>query len=139
MTTTKAGFTLIELLITLAIIGILATIAYPVYTDQVRKARRTDAKSVLLQAANRQERYYTGHHAYAENIKTLYPPDGTLPTDTKYYTVSASPRNGDDQTFEIKATATEDQTNDDCRTFTINELGQKKATGKDGSSVDNCW
>ena len=51
------GFTLIELMIAVAILGIIAAIAYPSYLDQVRKSKRSDAQSALLQAANRQERF----------------------------------------------------------------------------------
>ena len=59
------GFTLIELMITVAVVGILAAIAYPSYQDSVRKARRADAKSALLDAAQRQERFFTENNQYS--------------------------------------------------------------------------
>ncbi len=52
------GFTLIELMIALAVVCILAAIPYPSYVNQVRKARRTEAKTFLLGTVSKQERYY---------------------------------------------------------------------------------
>lgn len=65
------GFTLIELMIALALIAILATIAYPLYQDQVNKAKRSDAKAALLQAQMAQEKYRTNNPAYAGDLITL--------------------------------------------------------------------
>jgi type IV pilus assembly protein PilE len=48
----KSGFTLIELLIALAVVGILASIAYPSYTDHVRRTRRADAQGALMGLSN---------------------------------------------------------------------------------------
>jgi type IV pilus assembly protein PilE len=59
------GFTLIELMITVAIIGILASIAYPAYTKQIAKGRRAECRSGLMQAMQQQERYYTQFNAYS--------------------------------------------------------------------------
>lgn len=60
----SAGFTLVELMITVAIIGILAAVAYPAYTDQIRKGKRAECRSGLMQSMQQQERYYTQFNAY---------------------------------------------------------------------------
>lgn len=58
------GFTLIELMITVAIIGILAAVAYPSYTDSVLKGRRAQARTALLELMQQQERYMTQFNCY---------------------------------------------------------------------------
>lgn len=58
------GFTLIELMVTVAIIGILAAVAYPAYTESVLKGRRAEARSALLNLLQQQERYLTQNGCY---------------------------------------------------------------------------
>lgn len=71
----ERGFTLIELMIAVAVIGILAAIAYPSYQDSIRKSRRADAKATLLQAAQWMERFYTENNRYDPRSRA-----GTLTT-----------------------------------------------------------
>lgn len=58
------GFTLIELMIVVTLIGILAAIVYPSYTDYMRQTRRADAMNALTRLANQQEKFYSqcGHY-----------------------------------------------------------------------------
>ena len=58
------GFTLIELMITVAIVGILAAIAYPSYQDSILKGRRAEGRTALLNLLQQQERYYTQTGSY---------------------------------------------------------------------------
>ena len=129
------GFTLIELMITVAIVGILAAIAYPSYLDQVRQSRRADAQSALLQAANRQERYFTTQYTYADTLDKLGMP---AVTENDAYTLNVT---GDANGFVITATPQNDQVNDDCTSLTINERGEKTANGQGSNAAisQQCW
>lgn len=61
----QRGFTLMEVMITVAIVAILAAIAFPSYQDSLRKSRRTDGKNALTQAVANMERYYNQNNSYA--------------------------------------------------------------------------
>lgn len=58
------GFTLIELMVAIAIMGILASVAYPSYIESVRKAKRVEGRAALLQLMQQQERIYSQKNSY---------------------------------------------------------------------------
>ncbi|WP_300272899.1 type IV pilin protein [Halomonas sp.] len=77
----SAGFTLIEVLIAVAIIGILAAIAYPRYTAYVERSRLADGHAGLMQAAGEMERCYTAYYSYKEEcLKTKASPERVYTT-----------------------------------------------------------
>ena len=77
--TIQLGFTLIELMITVAIIGILAAVAYPAYTQYVIRANRVAAQSEMMDIANRQQQFLLSNRSYASKA-TLEASGYTLPS-----------------------------------------------------------
>ena len=61
---TQRGFTLIESMLVLAITAVLATLSYPSFAEQLRKARRCDAITRLAQVQQVQERWRAEHARY---------------------------------------------------------------------------
>lgn len=72
------GFTLIEVMVVVAIVGILAAVAYPAYTDQVRKGRRAEARAALINLLQQQERFMTQTHSYAAPFAAGAAPPNTF-------------------------------------------------------------
>lgn len=86
------GFTLIELMVVVAVIGIIAAIAYPSFQDSVRKTRRADAKAVLAELAQFMERTYTENNSFKPGGNNPPLPYTESPIDgsAKYYDLSIS-------------------------------------------------
>ena len=104
MTRSKhSGFTLIEMMVTAAIIAILAAIALPSYQNSVRKSRRADAETNLLQDVQFMEKIYSENNTYMPSSANPTLPILISPTSgTKYYdiTISASTAT----TYSLRAT-----------------------------------
>jgi type IV pilus assembly protein PilE len=128
------GFTLIELLIVIAIIGILAGVAYPSYMQYVLTSKRSEAQSILLDIANRQEMYYLDHHKYAQDLKTdLGLSADPFITENGYYSISTSSAVAAAD-FTLTATAISTQAADsDCAKLEVNQNLEKTATSS------GCW
>ena len=60
------GFTLLEVMITVAIVGILAAIAVPSYSEYVTRSRIIEATNALADYRNRMEKYFLDHRTYLD-------------------------------------------------------------------------
>jgi type IV pilus assembly protein PilE len=65
------GFTLIEVMIVVAIVGILAAAALPLYNDYVRRSRIVEATSGLSDARTRMERHFLDNRTYVGGCKNV--------------------------------------------------------------------
>ena len=136
---TGFGFTLIELMIAVGIVALLAAIAYPSYIDHIRKSRRAEAKTLLLEAQSKQERFLTESNIYATSMTSLGYPANPEPTENGWYTVAVTNVVGPpNPSFRLDAVPQNDQTNDTaCGTLQVDSFGRQFVTGS--GSVNQCW
>lgn len=145
------GFTLIELMIVVTIIGILAMIALPSYSQYVLRSNRTVGKTVLLRVAGQQESFYSDRKTYAPSLQTLNSALYTGADGNPVFILrdaNASPVNvggaiyavdvtSDGSTFTVTATPVNTQAKDTkCGTLTLTSAGTRTASGTDGAE---CW
>lgn len=143
----KRGFTLIDVLIAVAIVGLLSAIAFPSYQESIRKARRAEVKTMLMQLMQQQERYYMQHTSYIAFSAASTSADAKK---FKWYS-SETPKTS---SYEISATACPGQTIRDCVTL-VAEPGTARvnlsfsdplcgslslsSTGKISPAKTGCW
>lgn len=140
-----AGFTLVELMIVLVIAAILMSVAIPAYQSQVRKSRRTDAKTALLDLAAREQRYFAVQNTFTSSFVDLGYATGAPPASVTvgsgYYTVTVTTAVATPPGFLLTATATGVQTSDtSCNSFTVDNTGLQKAYNSGGTdNTTSCW
>jgi type IV pilus assembly protein PilE len=147
-----AGFTLVELMVTIVVATILISIAIPSYQSQMRKSRRTEAKTALLDLAAREERYYSTNSAYTNDVAKLgYSGTGwPLTVGSGYYQVTVcvagtSPCTGNatsGSVYLLTATPVSPgpQAGDtSCASFTLDNAGQQSATNSGATTNLTCW
>lgn len=135
-----SGFTLLELMITVAVVAILATIAYASYQDQIVKSRRAAAAACLQERAQFMERFYTTNLSYLDSasaapaisqcdneVSPHYQVGLAAGTTARAFTLQAVPQ-GVQATRDTK-----------CATLTINQLGARGVSGTASATPEVCW
>jgi len=138
--TRQAGFTLLELMIVVAVIAVLASIALPMYAEQMRKGKRAEAAQAIGDLQLRQERYRADNPTYG----TLDQLTGSALNSTnynnalKYYTVSVSGNTG--TAYVVTATRKGDLANDPkCGNFTLTMAAGVATKGVSSGDSAYCW
>ncbi|RYH41979.1 MAG: type IV pilin protein, partial [Alcaligenaceae bacterium] len=141
----QRGFTLIELMIAVAIVGILAALAYPSYREFIAKSRRAEVKTVLLSAQQWMERFYTENFRYDKNSVGVAVTDASqfplrfsvspLPGEgAPVYTILVVVTDGVRDAYTITATRKVGSfmAGDRCGDYSIDHLGRKNLVNYTG-------
>ena len=151
------GFTLIELMITVAIVAVLASIALPSYTSYIARARRADARTQLVQAAQFMQRFYAANDRYDQDRagnsvlgSSVGMPDNLRksPADgTALYQLNTSITTAGNYTATVTATGYTltmapitggSAATDACGMFTITSTGVRGVASAT-KTRDECW
>lgn len=131
-----AGFTLIELMIAVAIVGILAAVAYPSFTQYIRRGKIVEALGELSTVRVRLEQYYQDHRNYGSTATGC---GVVMPTTTSFAFTCAWGASATSQSFLVTATG-QDAAGMSGFVYTIDETNAQKTTRFDGTAVTaNCW
>ena len=136
---TQRGFTLIEVITVVLILGILAAIAIPNYTEYIQRGRRAEAKTALMQIAQWQERRRTETNSYATATGQLPGMADVRVNNQTIYTVTVD--GGATATaYTLTATRAGVMAADPCGDFTLTSLGIRGNLNLSGGrTTDQCW
>ena len=132
-----SGFTLIELMITVAVVGILAAIAYPSYTQYVERARRQEAIATMLETQQFAERFFTENRTYVGAGAALPATLRQSPRggSTVFYTISIG---GESVTaYTASATPSGSYSPVKCGAISITNLGARNVTVPASASAED--
>lgn len=145
----NGGFTLMDVLIAVAIVGILAAIAFPSYTQSIVKTKRRAAEVCLASFATHMERYYTTNLRYDQTVagvamnttalRALNLDCASVRNTGADYTYGFGANSPTASTYSLVATPTGRQASKDakCGSLSIDQTGTRDVTGTDG--VSKCW
>jgi type IV pilus assembly protein PilE len=139
---TAGGFTLLELVVVVLIIAILSVIAMTSYNRYAFRARRADAKEILMRVANAQERYFATFNKYGSDPVTGDLKLGSATSERGFYTVAITTADAT-KSYTVTATpvAGQAQAKDVCGALSIDSSGTKLPAASDTAKNSNgaCW
>jgi type IV pilus assembly protein PilE len=150
---TPRGFTFIELMVVLALVGLLAVIAIPSYQESVRKSRRAEVRSQLMEVAQYLQRFYSHNDSFATTkagAAATIPSElakvprnaapGSQSYDISFATPAAGAINPGLASFKIQAVrrAGGPMDGDKCGDFTLENTGARNVL-KATDTAANCW
>lgn len=129
MRKTIQGFTLIELMVVVAIIGILAAVAYPSYQQYVDRTNRSAAQQFMMTIASKQEQYLLDNRSYVIGTDALTALGLSVPAEVSpNYTISVTAVTGISPSYLITAAGKGRMAADGD--LTLNHRGEKTPSGK---------
>jgi len=129
------GFHLIEILMTIAIIGITASLSFPLYTQYLVQARRVEAKNTLSQLALAMEQYHIEHNSYEDaTLVNLNFPEMIAKEN---YQLSIQNATGQDYLLSAIPLGKQLEKDRECQTLSLNAKNEKMITGH--GSIAECW
>lgn len=155
--TSQRGFTLIEVMIVVVIIGVLAAVAYPSYKESVARARRAEARAVLIAAQQWMERFYTENFRYDRNSANVAVTDASqFPSrfsvspvpgqGSAVYNIAVVVTNNVRDVYAVTATRKTgtSMASDRCGDFSIDHLGRRDLSNYSGfasksAAIEACW
>ena len=125
------GVTLLELMVVVVILGILTAIAYPSYRQFVERAKRTEARALLLRIAVDQERFYLQNNTFGDMADLQYNEPQITASDAYSVTITSN----DASNFSVTATyQLGGEEADKCLTFTLDGRGNQTSL-----PYTDCW
>jgi type IV pilus assembly protein PilE len=129
-----SGFTLVEVMVTVAVVGILAALAYPAYSDYVLRGRVVDATRALAAMQTRLEQHYQDNRTYLTTSAAASPCAASV--TVKSFTVSCPTLEAGRYTIQAKGSGLTDGF---IYTLDYQDVQTTKVPSVWGGSTSACW